>query len=104
MASHAIEIARREWTEFRPVHLILEDDGAIKLNAKDIGTTVTQIWADDDYDFWVRMPTTSVSKLAFELLCEKFVGRLGAVDTFRDWCRATGVEHEFDSWTSRPAS
>jgi len=98
MASQTIEIARQEGTEFRSVHLILEDDGAIKLDAQDIGPTVTRIWGDDEYEFWVRVPPASVSKLAFELLREKFTGQLGAVDAFRDWCKTHGVEHEFDSW------
>ena len=98
MPSDAIEIARQEGTEFRSVRLALEDDGAIKMDAQDMGPTVTQIWGDDDYEFWVRVPPASVSKLAFELLREKFSGQLGAVDAFREWCRAHGVQHEFDSW------
>jgi hypothetical protein len=98
MADHQIEIARQEGAEFRSVRLALEDDGAIKMDAQDIGPTVTQIWGDDDYEFWVRVPPASVSKLAFELLREKFSGQLGAVDAFRDWCKAHGVQYEFDSW------
>jgi hypothetical protein len=98
MTSHTIEIARQEGTEFRSVRLAVEEDGAIKMDAQDIGPTVTQIWGDDDYEFWVRVPSTSVSKLAFELLREKFTGQLGAVDAFREWCKTHGVEHEFDSW------
>jgi len=98
MASQAIEIARQEGTEFRSVYLSLEDDGAIKLDAQDMGPTVTQFWGDSDYEFWVRVPPASLPKLAFELLREKFSGQLGAVDAFRDWCRTHGVEHEFDSW------
>lgn len=98
MASHVIEIARQEGTEFRSVRLALEDDGTIKMDAQDIGPTVTQIWGDDDYEFWVSVPPAAVSKLAFELLHEKFAGQLGAVDAFRDWCKMHGVEHEFDSW------
>jgi hypothetical protein len=98
MASHVVEIARREGTEFRSVRLTIEDDGAIKMDAQDIGPIVTQIWGDDDYEFWVHVPAASVSKLAFELLREKFTGQLGAVDAFRDWCKTRGVEHEFDSW------
>ena len=98
MASHEIEIARREGTEFRSVRLTLEDDGAIKMDAQDIGPTVARIWGDDDYEFWVRVPPASLPKLAFELLREKFSGQLGAVDAFRDWCTTHGVEHEFDSW------
>jgi hypothetical protein len=39
--SDVIEIARQEGTEFRSVRLALEDDGAIKMDAQDIGPTVT---------------------------------------------------------------
>jgi hypothetical protein len=98
MANHVIEIARQEGTEFRSVHLTLEDDGGIEMGAQDIGPMVTQIWGDDDYEFWVRVPSAAVSKLAFELLREKFSGQLGAVDAFRNWCKAHDVQHEFDSW------
>jgi hypothetical protein len=98
MASHMIEIARQEGIEFRSVRLALEDDGAIKMDAQDMGPTVTQIWGDDDYEFWVRVPPNSLPKLAFELLRERFSGQLGAVDAFRVWCEAHGVEHKFDSW------
>jgi hypothetical protein len=84
MASQEIEIARQEGTEFRSVRLALEDDGAIKMDAQDIGPTVTKIWGDDDYEFWVRVPPAAVSMLAFELLREKFTGQLGAVDAFRE--------------------
>jgi hypothetical protein len=98
MAKQVIEIARQEGTEFRSVRLSLEDDGAIKMDAQDIGPTVTRIWGDDDYEFWVQVPPASLPTLAFELLREKFSGQLGAVDAFRDWCRTHGVQYEFDSW------
>ncbi len=68
MASHVIEIVRPEQTGFRSVRLSLEDDGAIKMEAQDIGPTVTQFWGDDEYEFWVRVPPASLPKLAFELL------------------------------------
>ncbi len=98
MSSHVIEIARQEGTEFRSVRLTLADDGAIKMDAQDMGPIVTEIWGDSDYEFWVDIAPAAVPKLAFELLREKFAGQLGAVDAFRDWCKAHGVEHEFDSW------
>ena len=59
---------------------------------------VTRFWGDDDYEFWVQVPSASVPKLAFELLREKFSGQLDAVDAFRAWCRTHDVQHEFDSW------
>jgi hypothetical protein len=46
----------------------------------------------------VGVPPPSLPKLAFELLREKFAGQSGAVDAFRTWCEAHGIEHEFDSW------
>ena len=98
MARHVMEIARQEGTEFRSVRLTLEDDGAITMDAQDTGPTVTQIWGDSDYEFWVSVPSASVSMLAFELLREKFAGQLGAVDAFRDWCETHGVECKFESW------
>ena len=114
------EIARKDGVEFRSVRLRLEDDGGIKMDAQDIGPTVTRAWGHDDYEFWVRVPPAAVSKLALELLREKgqldavlpasasklalellrekFSGQLGTVDAFRDWCKAHGIEHKFESW------
>ena len=46
MASHVIEIARQEGAKFRFVCLALEDGGAIKMDAQDIGPNVTRIWGD----------------------------------------------------------
>jgi hypothetical protein len=40
----------------------------------------------------------SLPKLVFELLREKFAGRLDAVTAFRDWCQAHAVEHEFGNY------
>ncbi len=98
MASQVIEIARREGTEFRSVRLTLDERGVITMDAQDMGPTVSKIWGDDDYEFWARVAPASLPKLAFELLREKFAGRLDAVDAFRDWCKAHDIEHEFGSW------
>jgi hypothetical protein len=98
MANHVIEIARQEGTEFRSVRLALEKDGAIKMDTQDIGPNVNRVWGDGDYEFWVHVAPTMLPKLAFELLREKFASQLDAVDAFRNWCNAHGVEHTFDSW------
>ncbi len=98
MAGNVVEIARQEGTEFRRVDLRLADDGAIYLEAQDMGPSVEQVWGDTDYEFRVRVAPSALPKLAFELLREKFAGRLDAVTAFRDWCRAHGVEHEFGNY------
>ena len=98
MADQVIEIARQEGTEFRRVDLMLKDDGAIVLEGQDIGLGVEEIWGDSDYEYWTRVAPPALAKLAFELLREKFAGRLDAVEVFRDWCQAHGVEHEFGNY------
>jgi hypothetical protein len=98
MADHVVEIARQEGTAFRRVDLRLKDDGEIVLEGQDMGPAVEAVWGDTDYEYWVRVARRSLPKLAFELLREKFVGRLDAVTAFRDWCRAHGVEHEFGNY------
>jgi hypothetical protein len=98
MASQSIEIARQEGKNFRSVRLSLEDDGAIKMDTQDMGATTTEIWGEDEYEFWVRVAPEALPKLAFELLREKFAGQTGAVDALREWCKAHGIEHEFGSW------
>jgi len=30
------------------------------MDAQDIGPTVTRIWGDDDYEFWVQVPPASL--------------------------------------------
>ena len=98
MTQKAVEIARQEGKQFRSVRLNLEETGAIKLEAQDMGPKVEEIWGDSDYEFWVHVPAAAVGALAFELLREKYAGQLGAVDAFRDWCKLHGIDHEFDSW------
>ncbi len=97
MTSQVIELARREGSQFRSVRLVLEESG-LKLETQDIGSG-PGIWGDgDEYEFWVSVAPAALPKLAFELLREKFAGRLDAVDAFRDWCKAHGIEHRFDNW------
>ncbi len=101
MTGRAIEIARQEGAQFRSVRLYLEEGGDVKMETQDIGPHGTGILGpdeDNEYEFWVRIAPAAVPKLAFELLREKFAGQLGAVNAFRDWCKARGVEHEFGSW------
>ena len=99
MTSQVIELARREGRQFRSVRLTL-DEGGLRMDTQDINSGDGGIWGDGDgeYEFWVSVAPAALPKLAFELLREKFAGQLGAVDAFRDWCKAHGIEHQFDNW------
>jgi hypothetical protein len=90
MASQVVEIARQEGDEFRSVHLSLEDDGTIKLDAQDMGPTVTEFWGDDDYEFWVRVPPASLPQAGLRAAAREVRGPGG-----RGRC-ISGLVH--DAW------
>ncbi|MGE0749183.1 MAG: hypothetical protein AB7K64_01180 [Variibacter sp.] len=92
------ELARQEGTEFRSVSLHVELDGSIKMLAHDMGPTVEKTWNDDDYEFWLTIPASNMTRLAQALLREKYAERLDAVDDLRRFCEANEIEHRFDSW------
>jgi len=92
------ELFRQEGDSFRSVRLTVDADGAVRLDAQDMGRLVKEVWGDSDYEFWVDVPTSALRDLVFALLREKYDGRSGAVDEFREFCQRTSVEHEFGSW------
>ena len=78
---NSIELARDDGVEFRSLRLGIRPGGAIVLDAQDVGSNVRRTWDDGDYEFGVRVPAPALSKLAFELLKDRFTGaifRLGA--------------------------
>jgi len=97
--TYAAELYRKEGAEFRSVRLEISEDGALRLDCQDMGETVKRLRGDDDYEFWVDVPAGELRKLAFVLLRKKYAGRAGAVDEFREFCKETGVDHEWASWT-----
>jgi hypothetical protein len=98
MTGQMIELAREKGDNFRVVRIVLEEDGAISLEAQDMGQKVEEFWGEDEYEFRVRVAPSALPRLAFELLREKFAGDTRAVDRFQDWCKARGVAHEFSNW------
>jgi hypothetical protein len=92
------EIFRQELPAFRSIYLRVSPNGAVRIDAQDMGKTVEEIWGDSDYEFWVDVPEVEIQKLLFALLKEKYAGRPGAVDEFKDFCQANGIENKWDSW------
>ncbi|HEY1633092.1 MAG TPA: hypothetical protein VGF56_17385 [Rhizomicrobium sp.] len=97
-ADNSIELARDDGPEFRSVRLALEESGALLMDAQDMGPNVRKTFDEGDYEFWVRVGREGLSKLAFELLKDRFAGRIDAVDELRRYCQERGIAHEFDSW------
>jgi hypothetical protein len=99
MPGTEVELARVEGSESRTVHLQLQADGAIRLHAYDRGATAKLTFNRDEYEFWVTVPVEAVARLAFELLRDKFAGRLQAVTEFRDFCKSREIVNAFDTWS-----
>jgi hypothetical protein len=95
---YSTELYRQEGDAFRSVRLSVNADGSVRLDAQDMGKAVQKVWGDDDYEFWVDVPANALRKLVFALLSEKYLGRSGAVDELRAFCKKAEIEHEWDSW------
>jgi hypothetical protein len=93
------ELATVEGPEARSVRLQLQADGGVRLHAYDRGSTARLTFGRDEYEFWVTVPPEAVSRLAFELLRDKFAGRLQAVTEFRDFCKSREIVNKFDTWS-----
>ena len=99
MPSNEIELAAVQGPEARTVQLQLQADGGVRLHAYDRGATAKLTFGRDEYEFWVTVPPEAVARLAFELLRDKFVGRLQAVTEFRDYCKSREIVNTFDTWS-----
>jgi hypothetical protein len=80
--SYHAELYLQEGAQFRSVRVSVRADGSIRLDAQDMGEYVEQVWGDDDYEFWVDVPSTAIRKLVFALLRDRYIGRRDAVDEF----------------------
>ena len=92
------ELYRQEGASFRSIRLSVAPDGAVHLDAQDMGKTVEEVWGDTDYEFWVDVPASALRKLVFALLREKYAGRERAVDEFDEFCKQESIEHKWDSY------
>ena len=74
------------------------EGGGIALSGQDIGDAPKRSFGSDSYEYWVRIPSDALPRLAVELLLERYAGRINAVSEFRDFCEKRGIGHEFESW------
>jgi hypothetical protein len=94
----SVELAKQSGSEYRSVRLHMDREGGIRLDAHDMGPTVTQVFDRDDYEYAVEVPAAAVARLAFELLRDRFAGNIGAVDELRKLCEERGISFRFETW------
>jgi hypothetical protein len=51
---------------------------------------VKQFWGDEDYDFWVDVPSSEIGKLLLVLLKEKYNGNIEEA-----FCESNGIIRQF---------
>ena len=95
--ANSIQLFRMDGEEYRSVDLVLKD-GGLQLSAHDMGPSVERYWGDDDYEFWVEIKPHAMRQLAVALLRDRYMGRVHAVDEFREFCEQNAIEHVFDNW------
>jgi hypothetical protein len=99
MSTTEIELASQLGSETRVVKLQLQADGGVRIHAFDRGATAKLTFDRDEYEFWVTVPPEAIARLAFELLRDRFTGRLQAVTEFRDFCKSREIVNKFDTWS-----
>jgi hypothetical protein len=92
------EIYRQEGDNFRSIRVTLDADGALTLDAQDMGPLVKEVWGDSDYEFWCRIPPEAAAKLAYALLKKLYANREHAVDELRKLVAAENIPHENGSY------
>lgn len=68
-----------------------EKDGSIKLFYHDIGGQARRTFGDDDYEAWITISASEVTKLALALLREKLAGSATALSDLQNLCKEQGV-------------
>ena len=95
---YAAELYRQEGANSRFVTLTVKPDGSVVMETQDLGENVERIWGDSDYEFWIDVAAGALPKLVFALLRDRYAGRAGAVDEFRDFCKKQAIDYKWDSW------
>jgi hypothetical protein len=100
MIGQSIEIARQTRPECdTSISARIETDGSLRFEGGDVGELPKRMFGDEDYEYWVTVPTAEIGRLILFLLKEKYGGNINAVDEFRGFCETNGVRHEFMVWT-----
>ncbi len=83
----------------RSIHLTLEPDFSLKMDAQDFGPAVEAKFGDGDYEFWYLLKPGSTKSLLVELIRDRFGGRDNGIGDFGAFLKERGIKADFGSWT-----
>ena len=73
-------------------------DGELVVFGQDVGKAPREFWGDGDYEFWVTVPSEYKDAVLLALIERLYSGNPSAVDEFRGFLEAQGIDFEFRSW------
>jgi hypothetical protein len=90
---------RSDGARYRRVTLAVDRDGALTLNAHDMGAGDADAWGLDDEEVTVIVPPEQVGRLALALASEILEGGDQAVKRLTEICQANDVDCRIACWT-----
>ena len=100
MTPQRLELSpRSDGARYRRVTLAVERDGAITLNAHDMGAGAGAEWGLDDAEVTLSVPPDQVGRLALALAAELLKGGKGATKQLADICEAHDVPCRIACWS-----
>lgn len=79
------------------VHVELDSKGDLLLTGHDVGKGPQEVAGDGDYEYTVRVPATAKDRVLLDLIAQAF-GSPTSTSDFKDWLKAKGVPHTFETW------
>jgi hypothetical protein len=100
MTPQRLELApRSDGARFRRVTLIVERDGAISLNAHEMGASQGAAWGLDDEEVTLSVGREEVGRLALALAAEILGNGRDAMKRLAEICEAHDVPCRIACWT-----
>ena len=76
----------------------ITDSGDLQLSGQDIGKAPREFWGDDDYEYWLIVPSEQKDRTLLALLEELYGGNPRAVSGFQEFLKRKGIPCAFHSW------
>jgi hypothetical protein len=100
MTPQRLELApRSDGARYRRVTLIVKSDGAISLNAHEMGASLGAAWGLDDEEVTLSVGREEVGRLAVALAAEFLGNGKDAVERLAEICEAHDVPCRIACWT-----
>ena len=92
-------LPRSDGVRYRRLTLIVEQNGAISLNAHQMGASLEAAWGLDDQEVTLTVPPQHVARLALALASEILRGGEASVTRLEDICEANDVPCRIACWS-----